>query len=291
MHWLGEFAPSAAHMQRVLDMDSFEVQNSVAPGSLYDMRIVALIYQSLSMCIQGCPEQAVVRSERALMLGRTTRHPQSLAFALSMAALLTLVRRAENEAPSLLEELSSLAADQRLPFWLAVASILLGYTLSGSGRLAEGFPLARKGFADCVATGSKISHTAFLALISQIHARAGDPDVARGLLATAMEQADRSGERWFEAELHRLAGEWLITFRPEDEAGAQACLLRALALAHKQNARWWELRTATSLARLWRRQDQPSRARALLEPLYTRFTEGLDLPDLRDARTLLDMLG
>ena len=290
LHWLGEFEPSATHMQRVLDAESPDLRRSIIPGSIYDLRIVALIYQSNSVCIQGHLQRGAVLSERSVTLGRATGHPQSLAFALSMAALLKLLSRAESEALSLLQELTLLATDQKLPFWLGVATFLLGYTLTGRGRLAEGLTLAQKGFTDIVATGSTINQTCYLAMMSQIHARAGDFDLARGVLTTAMAQADRSGERWFEAELHRLAGQWAMNHPVADEAAAEAWLLRAVGAAQGQGARWWELRAATSLARLWRDQGKRAEARDLLAPVYGWFTEGFDTLDLKEVKALLDEL-
>ena len=291
LYWLGEFQPSATHMQRVLDTELLDLGGSIVPGSIYHLRVVALIYQSNSVCIQGHLQRGAVLSERSVTLGRATGHPQSLAFALSMAALLKLLSRAESDASSLLQELALLATDQKLPFWLGRANFLLGYTLTGCGRLAEGLTLAQKGFTDIVATGSTINHTCYLALMSQIHARAGDFATARGLLATAVAQADQSDERWFEAELHRLAGEWTMNYSaPAEKAAAEACFLRAVGTAQRQGARWWELRAATSLARLWRDQGKRAEARDLLAPVYGWFTEGSDTLDLKEVKALLDEL-
>ena len=100
--------------------------------------------------------------------------------------------------------------------------------------------------------------------------------------------ADRTEERWFEAELHRLRGEWLIAHRSGEQAEAEACFERALVVARRQSAKMWELRAAMSFARLRRNQGRPVEARDLLAPVYERFTEGLDTPDLKEAKALLD---
>ena len=102
--------------------------------------------------------------------------------------------------------------------------------------------------------------------------------------------ADRTGERWFEAELHRLRGEYLIAHRAGEQAEAEACFEHALAVARRQSAKMWELRAAMSFARLRRGQGRPVEARDLLAPVYERFTEGLDTPDLKKAKALLDKL-
>ena len=111
----------------------------------------------------------------------------------------------------------------------------------------------------------------------------GTVDEALDLVATALETADTICERWFEAELHRHRGV-LIAHRRGKDAEAEACFHRALGLARLQSAHSWELRAATSLARLWRDQGRCDEARNLLAPVYGWFTEGFDTPDLQEAK-------
>jgi len=91
-----------------------------------------------------------------------------------------------------------------------------------------------------------------------------------------------------EADLHRVRGELLISVG--DPTAAEAAFQQAIAVAHRQNAKFWELRAATSLGRLWRDQGKRIEARDLLAPIYDWFTEGFDTPVLRDAKALLDEL-
>ena len=129
--------------------------------------------------------------------------------------------------------------------------------------------------------------TFFLGLLADICIQAGDPTEARDLLTEALRIVDRTQERWFEAELHRLRAEALLASSPCDSAEAEASLSHALAVARDQEARFWELRVATSLARLWRDQGKRKQACDLLTPIYGWFTEGFDTPDLKEAATLL----
>jgi predicted ATPase len=99
-----------------------------------------------------------------------------------------------------------------------------------------------------------------------------------------------SEERYFEAELHRLRGDWFVTHRRASEVEAEACFERALAVAREQEAKLWELRAANSLARLWRDQGKRATARDLLAPIYGWFTEGFDTLDLKEAKALLEEL-
>ncbi len=94
-----------------------------------------------------------------------------------------------------------------------------------------------------------------------------------------------------EAELHRMKGALLSRHAAPDSRKAEASFHRALEVARSQSAKFWELRAATSLARLWQSQGKPTEASDLLAPVYGWFTEGFDTADLKEAKALLDELG
>lgn len=110
------------------------------------------------------------------------------------------------------------------------------------------------------------------------------------LLSEAVSRTSMTGERCYEAELHRLRGECVLSLASPNQAAAEASFQQAIEVARHQNAKMWELRGAASLARLWRRQGRHAEARDLLAPVYGWFTEGLDVRDLADARELLVQL-
>jgi predicted ATPase len=118
----------------------------------------------------------------------------------------------------------------------------------------------------------------------------GQLEEGRGCNDEAMIIAERTGERWFDAEISRVAGEMELLSPGRDPAKAQAYFERALEIARAQQARSWELRAATSLARLWREQGRRAEALDLLAPIYGWFTEGFDTRDLKEAKAMLDAL-
>jgi predicted ATPase len=130
----------------------------------------------------------------------------------------------------------------------------------------------------------------FLALLADAHGRADQATIGLSLLADALEGVERTGVRWVEAELHRLRGELSLALPEPDQSVAEACFRQALAVAQEQQAKLWELRAATSLARLGRDQRRRNEAHDLLAPIYGWFTEGFDTADLKDAKALLDEL-
>ena len=118
----------------------------------------------------------------------------------------------------------------------------------------------------------------------------GQFDEAWSHIGEAITAVETTKETWYEAEVHRIAGEIALMSPERDAAKAEACFERALAVAREQQAKSWELRAAMSMARLWRDQGKRDEARELLAPVYGWFTEGFDTLDLKQAKALLDEL-
>jgi predicted ATPase len=126
--------------------------------------------------------------------------------------------------------------------------------------------------------------------LAEAYTELGQFDDARRCISEALTAIDTTKERWFEAEVNRVAGE-VVRRSPESEAAkAESYFDRALAVARQQQAKSWELRAAMSMARLWRDQGKRHEARDLLAPVYGWFTEGFDTLDLKEAKALLDEL-
>jgi predicted ATPase len=125
-------------------------------------------------------------------------------------------------------------------------------------------------------------------MLAESYGNAGTPNEGLRQLEEAARLIEVTQVRMGEVDLHRVRGELLISVG--DPTGAEAAFQQAIAVAHRQNAKFWELRATTSLARLWREQGKVTAARNLLAPVYGWFTEGFDTPVLIDAKTLLDAL-
>jgi predicted ATPase len=143
--------------------------------------------------------------------------------------------------------------------------------------------------------GTEILRSHWLALLAEAQASAGQAEAGLSTLAEALAFVEKTGERYYEAEIYRLRGELLLMQGDEAEAEAsfhyaEGCFQHAIEVARRQQARSWELRATTSLARLWQRQGRPEEARALLAEIYGWFTEGFDTPDLEEARAVLEEL-
>jgi predicted ATPase len=130
----------------------------------------------------------------------------------------------------------------------------------------------------------------YLSCLARAHVDLGKFDDAWRCIGEAMAAVETTKERWYEAELNRLAGEIALQSPKPDTIKAEDHFERALAIARQQQAKSWELRAAMSLARLWRSQGKVREARELLGPVYGWFTEGFDTRDLKEAKALLEAL-
>jgi predicted ATPase len=165
-----------------------------------------------------------------------------------------------------------------------------GWALAMRGDVTAGVAHIRHGWTVHHGIGPQLLRPYYLSLLAEAYGQAGQPEAGLTALAEAMTLMATTGERWWEAELYRLKGELQLQRSLLDVGQAESCFQQALDVAHRQQARALELRTALSLARLWQRQGQPTAARQLLAEIYGWFTEGFDTADLQEAKALLGAL-
>jgi len=172
----------------------------------------------------------------------------------------------------------------------------MGQTYTGmadiaSGRLAEGIKKLKSGIAFWEGADGHLAVPWYKTILAFGVASMGDVDAALAIVEEMIEQIERPGwqERLYYPEILRIKG-WML-IKKGSAQGAEACYLTSLEWARKQQAKSWELRTATSLARLWQQQRNTEEACNLLAPIYNWFTEGLDTRDLKEGKALLEELG
>jgi predicted ATPase len=173
---------------------------------------------------------------------------------------------------------------------MASGSTLRGWALAHQGQTQEGIEQMSQGMIACRGTGAELARPYWLALLAEAYGILGEPEAGLTALAEALTLVDKTGERHYEAEIYRLKGELLLQQSSSNQTEAESCFHKAIAIAQNQQAKSFELRSATSLARLWQQQGKRQEAHALLAPVYNWFTEGFDTVDLKDAKVLLDEL-
>jgi predicted ATPase len=206
------------------------------------------------------------------------------------AAVLHRFGRDEASARKSAESCIAIATEHILPQWLAGARVVRGSSLSPLEGRGEGIAQMRKAMADWAATAAVLYRPIFLAFIAEACWHLGRLDEASAAVAEATTIIKETGERLYEAEVLRLRGELALARSPADPVAAEAAFRVALEVARHQDARSWELRATTSLARLWQRRGKREEARQILADAYAWFTEGHETPDLHDARALLGEL-
>jgi class 3 adenylate cyclase len=230
----------------------------------------------------GYPDKGLTLGREALALAERIAHPLSLEIALVYNAILHLDRGEPELALRLLAAAEALVAEQRLAFVLE-PRFLRGAALSALGAFEEAVVCLREGLAGRLGT-MRFRPYGF-ARLAEALARQDDREPAFAAAGEGLEAQGQTGHRQWDAELHRLAGIALLGLNRLEEG--QAPLEEALRIARRQQAKAYELRAATSLARLWGEQGRRIEARELLAPVYGWFTEGFDTADLKQAATLL----
>jgi predicted ATPase len=186
------------------------------------------------------------------------------------------------------EELRAIAGKYDFSYFFAIGDIMRGWGLGTGGRSSEGIPLLLQGLTALRATGCNVILPFYLTMLAEVYGKAAQPQEGLDRLADAVSLVGTTQERWAEAEIHRVRGTLLLSLHAG--AVAEDSYHQALAVARRQSAKFWELRAASSLARLWRDQGKRTEARDLLAPIYNWFTEGFDTTDLKEAKALLEQL-
>jgi predicted ATPase len=165
-----------------------------------------------------------------------------------------------------------------------------GWLLAMHGEVEVGITQLRQGLAAYQETGGAVWRPIYLSMLAEAYSKGGQSAEALRILDEALALVNATGERVYEAEIHRLRGDLLLQLSWDEVAEAESCFHKALDIARNQQAKSLELRAATSLARLWQQQGKRQEAHDLLAPVYHWFTEGFDTADLMDAKALLDEL-
>jgi class 3 adenylate cyclase/predicted ATPase len=290
--WLGEFAAAHTHLEQ--GMAASASQQLCTQVMLYEVGlhpgVTCAIFAAFALWAMGYPDQAQQHVHAALTRAQELPDPINQAFALCFAALLHQFRREEATVYARAETAIRLATEQGFAHFWALGTIYQGWALAMRNQAGTGIAQIRQGLTAYEDTGATLEQPYSLALLAEAYAHVGETEAGLTVLAEALALVAEREDCWCEAELHRLQGELLLALPPTYAPDVEACFQQALDIARQQEAKSWELRAATSLARLWQHQDKRQDASDLLAPIYGWFTEGFDTADLKDAKALLEAL-
>jgi predicted ATPase len=287
---LGDFATASEQWKQSIVLYNPQQHHTNTFLFGFDLGMFSLCWSPHALWHLGYPDQAGAMSCKALALARELSHPFSLTVALAYMAMFRQFCREPHTAHECADEVMALCAEQGFAYYLAWGMIIRGWALSEQGGGEEGVAQVCQGLAALQATGGEVRLPYYLALLAKAYGIVGQTEEGLTAVAEALELVHKTGERWYEAELHRLKGELLLQQSADNHPEAEASFHHALDIACRQQAKSLELRAATSLARLWQAQNKRQDASALLAPVYGWFTEGFDTADLQEAKALLEEL-
>jgi predicted ATPase len=282
----GRFTLSRSHLEAALALYDPISHRSLVHQAGTDPQAVSRALSGITLFCLGFPQRALARSDTAIAEARKLAHPPTLAASLALGALFLSLDGDNAVLDEWVDQLVAVATEQGFSVWSALGTIYRGCVKVRNGDVAEGMRLLRDGSAAYHATGSELWMPYFFAQQAKACENAGQVEDAIALLDDALQIVERTGERWFAAELNRHKGQLLL--RQGHTEAAEELYRKAMSIAREQDAKLWELRAAASLARLCRERGCRTEARDLLAPVYGWFTEGLDMPDLKESKALLD---
>ena len=257
-------------------------------GFLYNTSIACT--QALALQLLGRLSDAAKLVEEGLRNARASRHLYSVGLALVIGAHLCRERREPERALSYAEQAIALARENGFANWDTRGRFERGWALTELGQHHEGIIEMEKGIADMGQIGGAPYQQFRIAVLAHTYIKTGRTEEALTKLNAALQHIERTGDTVNKAEILRLQGEMFLILDNRAINQAENCFRSGLQVARQQEAKWWELRTIVSLARLLRETNRRGEAHTMLGEIYNWFTEGFDLPDLKDAKTLLDEL-
>ncbi|MGY2492128.1 adenylate/guanylate cyclase domain-containing protein [Cupriavidus sp. CP313] len=291
--FLGEFRKARTHLEQ--GVVNYEAEQHPAHAAQFgqDAGVRGRSFLAWALWYLGLPAQARIQVVAALAQARKISHPFSLAVGLIFAAKLYQCSGETQLAREHAEAAIELSTEQGFPFCRAFGVILRGWALARQGSGEEGIAQMRQGLNAFEATGAELGRPYFMALLAEALGNAGQPGAGLDVLDGGLLRVNDTGERYHEAELHRLKGELLLQqlhagpCTPHEVAGAEACFHQAIAIARRQSAKSLEFRATLNLARLWQQQGKTEIARQTLAGVLEAIEEGRDTADWQQAEELL----
>jgi class 3 adenylate cyclase/predicted ATPase len=283
----GDIPECRSHFDRAIALYDPVEHRPLATRFGGDIGATIRAWRSVALWILGFPVSAQADAEDALSNARETGHAVTLMYALTHASMTHFCCGNYTTARAEADELVTLASEKGSTMWKAFGVSRQGFLAAMTDKAPDAVQIITSSIDTAQSTGSTLWTPLNLSQLARAYAAIGKFDDAWRCIGEARTAMATAKETWWEAEVHRIAGEIAWQSPKPDVAKAQAYFERALAVARQQQAKSWELRAAMSLARLWRSQNKVPQAREVLAPVYGWFTEGFDTRDLKDAKALL----
>ena len=277
-HWLlgtpliclGEVRTAHEHFAQSIALYDPEQHRGLALRYGLDPVSASLAYTAFTLLALGYPEQARQRGQEALSLANKLALPFSQTYVLLLVAMLYCQLRDGQTASEYVETVVSLSTEHGFPIWVLAGTCLRGMAMAERGYQEEGIAQLQQGTDAFRASGMELLVPMMLVALTEAHLKIGQPEAGHALLVDALDTVDRTAQHFWKAAVYRLQGECLLAQSEANPSAAEICFQQALTISRRQQAKSWELRAATSLARLWQSQDQRQDATDLLAPVHDR---------------------
>ncbi len=288
LFFLGEFYDARDKLQQGRSLLTTIEYDDVS--EIRDSRVHCLSSAALALFVCGDVDQALRCSQEALNLAQALAQPFSLAFMFGWKALFHLLRREYSDAERYVDAGIALTHQYGFLSFRALGETMKRFILTAQGLGDNNLGSIHQMISAHRSAGLELLELVFLLLLAEAYQHAGHTEAGLSVVAEAQATMAVNGQYAFEAELYRVQGELLRQQMTPDVVQAESCFRQAIDVARRQQAKLWELRAVTSLCRLWQQQGKTKAAHLLLHPIYGRFTEGYDTPDLQASKAVLDAL-
>ncbi|HEX4797285.1 MAG TPA: AAA family ATPase [Humisphaera sp.] len=253
--------------------------------------VMACGFAASALWVLGYPDQALMTVRQGMALAEASGHPFALMHGHYFMSKIHRLRREPAETRDAAEATLALADEYQAATYMGAGRVFHGWAIAHLDQPEQGEAEIRRGMEICHSSGGMVNSPQMLAMLAEVCALREQFDGAISAVDLALTLVNRTGERFYEGELHRLHGELLLQRSPDDlktNTQAEHAFRNALELARCQRTKSVELRAGISLTRLYRQQARLPEGRAMLSEIYSGFAEGFDTPDLQEAKSLLD---
>jgi class 3 adenylate cyclase/predicted ATPase len=287
---IGNFIEGRAHFDSAKRLFDPVKHRPLATRFGQDIGVSILFQRTIPLWILGYPDAALADADEAMSDARAIGLATTLMPALLYTSITNILCGNHPTAKKQADELVLVADEKGSALWKAFGNLVQGAVLAQTGNSADARQTLIIGIGALRSTGSTLWTPLWSAYLAKCNADLHQFTEGWRFMNEAITVVETSKERLFEAEINRMTGEIALLGPERDVSKAETLFTKALAVAKAQRAKSWELRAATSLARLWRDQGERRKAQELLSPVYNWFTEGFRTADLLEAKTLTEQL-
>ena len=286
----GEIAEAKFHLEKVVSL--YDPKHHHRQAFIYwaDQGLQGMCYLILVDWLLGYADQAFMRKKVLLELSKELGHSYSLGHSMVFSPWFFILCRDIHKTKEAAEELIEFSTKQKFPYFVGLGTLMRCWAMSVFGKEKEYISQTQHALDDLSTIGFKQIRPFFLCLLSEAYLNVGHKENGLNILEEAHTCMNKSGERFWEAEIYRLKGELLLSQSTGYQSEGEHCFNQALDVSRHQQAKSLELRVSMSLSRLWQNQGKKEEARNLLSEIYDWFTEGFDTADLKEAKALLEEL-